>query len=197
MRTPHRCRHWTYLVAIVSTLPLAHVAWSASHDPKPLAPSPKETTSIAEDPSDGRNWHWQTKMLLQSDWRHDEPTESSLGPGSTLEAPLFRTHRVAVGLEVGADVLFKEGDIIVPFEVGLNAAIETETIIEPFFGIAPVVSVDFGGETEVHYGAAMSLGVTLHTGRMLGFFVQGTYRLLGGQGFRQQLALSLGPVVFF
>ena len=79
---------------------------------------------------------------MQNDWRRDEPIESSLGFGTALELPLFSVGRLHVGLEAGVDALFREGDVLLPLELGLKAAFDRGAKIQPYLGLAPVVSLD-------------------------------------------------------
>jgi hypothetical protein len=145
----------------------------------------------------GREYSFALRFTQQQEWRKDTATASSIGIGVAAHIHLLHLGPLAFGVEPGADFLFREGDTILPVELAFKGTFETHTFVEPYFGLGPVVSIDFGEETTVHYGGALSLGVGLYATHHYGFFVEGTYRWLGGHGFQQQLAFSLGPFVCF
>lgn len=142
-------------------------------------------------------WSLGPRILMQTDWRHDEPNRNSSGLAIGLEGPIAVVGRLALSLEVGIDALFREGEVVLANDLVLRMTLETHTPIQPFFGIGPVVLFDVGSESEFYVGGAVTLGVILHATRRWGFILEGAYRLVGGHAFEQQLALSMGPVFFF
>lgn len=186
-------------LALCLMIPLAasghsHDAGSANGERRSAEPDP-QAASLTQ----GYRHRYAVggRLTLQNDWSPDHATASSIGLGFMGHVFAVQYGPVALGLEAGADFLFREGDMIIPVEIALKAFFETHTYAEPYLGLGPVVSIDFGGETRIHYGGTLSFGVALHSTRMFGFFVEGTYRWLGGHGFQQQLAFALGPFLCF
>jgi hypothetical protein len=136
------------------------------------------------------------RILQQHDWRYEEPSRTGIGLGVSAPLSVYHVGRWAFGLEPAVELLFREGMTLLPVELRFIAELETETFVQPFFGLGPVLNVDFGkDEVSAAYGASLSFGAAFFATRRFGVSIDGTYRWLGGKEFQQQLILSLGPFI--
>ncbi len=142
-------------------------------------------------------WILGPTLVIQNHWKADEDNDTGLGPGAIFEKHITNLPRVALGVELGATALFRQGEVEVPTELSLNVRLISHKEIVPYLGGGPVLALDFGSEFQVRGGAQVTFGLALRSSQILGFLVGATYRMLGGHtGFEQQMAFFLGPTFY-
>lgn len=133
-------------------------------------------------------------LVMQGHWQQDEPNETSFGPRVDVEIALAELEAVELGLDLGGAFLLREGDFFVPVDLGLVLRVVTRTAVVPLIGIGPVLTLDFEGEgVSLQGGGVVAVGLAVRATQVIGFSLQGLYRLVGNASkFEQQMAIHLG-----